>query len=127
MKTKTQNTLISDTLNELSSKYLGDNATEFLNVTMQEELNSYNDSSELFQDLQDNGYFNEEIIYYSKAIVYLKENDASLSESLEIATELGYTTENLNSELLASLHASRKKEDDFFEYVAPELDKLLNK
>ena len=127
MKTKTQNTLIFDTLNELSSKYLGDNATEFLNVTMQEELNSYNDSSELFQDLQDNGYFNEEIIYYSKAIVYLKENDASLSESLEIATELGYTTENLNSELLASLHASRKKEDDFFEYVAPELDKLLNK
>ena len=125
MKTKTQNTLISDTLNELSSKYLGDNATEFLNVTMQEDLNSYNDSSELFQDLQENGYFNEEIIYYYKAMDYLRENDCSLSESLEIATELGYTTENLNSELLASLHASRKKENDFFEYVAPELDKLL--
>ena len=125
MKTKTQNTLISDTLNELSSKYLGDNATEFLNVTMQEDLNSYNDSSELFQDLQENGYFNEEIIYYYKAMDYLRENDCSLSESLEIATELGYTTENLNSELLASLPTSRKKEDDFFEYVAPELDKLL--
>ena len=125
MKTKTQNTLISDTLNELSSQYLGHNATEFLNVTMQEDLNSFDDSSELFQDLQENGYFNEEIIYYYKAMDYLRENDCSLSESLEIATELGYTTENLNSELLASLHTSRKKEDDFFEYVAPELDKLL--
>jgi len=126
MKTKTQNTIIFDALNELSSQYLGDNATDFLNVTMQEDLNSYNDSDELFQDLQDNGYFNEEIIYYYNAMKYLQENDCSLSESLEIATEYGYTTENLNSETLASLHASRKKEEDFFEYVAPEIDKLLN-
>tara|TARA_R110002020_G_scaffold283961_1_gene499590 strand:+ start:299 stop:679 length:381 start_codon:yes stop_codon:yes gene_type:complete len=125
MTTQTKNTLIFDTLNELSSKYLGDDATDFLNLSMQEELTAYKDSSELFYDLMDNGYFNEEVIYYSNAIEYLKENDASLSESLEIAEEYGCTLENINSEVLASLHASRKKADDFFEYVAPEIDKLL--
>ena len=42
---------------------------------------------------------------------YLKENDPSLSESLEIAAELGYDFKNLNSEILASLLASRKEEE----------------
>lgn len=44
-----------------------------------------------------------EIIYYSRAIEYLSENDPSLNESLSLASELGYTTENLNSEILATL------------------------
>ena len=84
------------------------------------------DEYDLFTDLQDNGYFNEEVIYYSTAINYLKENDPSLSESLEIATEYGYTTNNLNSELLASLHASQKKEETFNELITPELVTLFN-
>tara|TARA_R110002050_G_scaffold238573_1_gene374646 strand:- start:392 stop:730 length:339 start_codon:yes stop_codon:yes gene_type:complete len=45
----------------------------------------------------------EEIIYYHKAIDYLKENDNNLFESLSIANELGYNVINLNSELLATL------------------------
>lgn len=45
----------------------------------------------------------QEIIYYHKAIDYLKENDSSLLESLSIAYEYGYDCENLNSELLATL------------------------
>ena len=45
----------------------------------------------------------EEIIYYHKAIDYLKENDNSLFESLSIAAEYGYNVESLNSELLATL------------------------
>ena len=44
-----------------------------------------------------------EIIYYSKAIAYLQENDQSLRNSLELAAGLGYETANLNSELLATL------------------------
>ena len=92
---------------------------------MQEDLISYNDSYELFNDLQDNGYFNEEIIYYHTAINYLKENDCSLSESLDIANEYGYTLENLNSEILASLHASKKKEETYFECIAEEINELL--
>lgn len=120
-----RNQLIFDTISELSNKYLAEDLTDFLNSSMQEDLTEYNDSSQLFQDLQDNGFFNEEVIYYSKAMEYLKENDCSLCESIEIAAEYGYTLENINSETLASLHASRKKEQDFWEYVAPELDKLL--
>ena len=45
----------------------------------------------------------EEIIYYYKAMEYLSKYDNSLTESMELALELGYETENINSELLATL------------------------
>jgi hypothetical protein len=45
-----------------------------------------------------------EIIYYSKAVNYLLENDASLRESLGLANDLGFTLDNLNSETLATIH-----------------------
>tara|TARA_R100000656_G_C3918511_1_gene122329 strand:+ start:127 stop:714 length:588 start_codon:yes stop_codon:yes gene_type:complete len=49
-------------------------------------------------------YINEEeIIYHSKAMEYLREYDNSLFESLSIASELCYDVEDLNSELLATL------------------------
>jgi hypothetical protein len=118
-----KNELMRDTLQGLTIKYLGDDATEYLSCP--DELGDY-DSHEIYDELRDNGFFDVEIIYYHKAIDYLKEYDASLAESIEIATEYGYTLENINSELLASLHASRKKEDDFWEYIAPELDKINN-
>jgi hypothetical protein len=117
--------LIVDTLQELTIKYLGDDANEYLNSSIKEDLHEY-DTNDIFDELQDNGYFQEEIIYYSKAMQYLIENDCSLSESLEIAHEYGYNLDNLNSETLATIHASRKKENDFYEYVAPELDKIIN-
>ena len=112
---------IIDLLDELADKFIGDTPSEYLSIKT--DLTDVND---LFFDLQNNGYFNEEVIYYSSAIRYLKENDPSLTESLEIATEYGYTTENLNSELLASLHASQKKEETFHELIAPELENLFN-
>ena len=112
---------IIDLLDTLADKYIGDTPSEYLSIKT--DLTDVND---LFDDLQTNGYFNEEVIYYSSAIRYLKDNDPSLTESLEIATEYGYTTENLNSELLATLHASQKKENTFFEDIAPELENLFN-
>ena len=123
METKTKNELTRETLQELTLKYLGEDATDFYNHT--EDLGE-KDSQDIYEDLNDNGYFNVEIIYYHKAMEYLKENDTSLNESLELAAEYGYTTENLNSELLASLHASRQREDKYFEFVAPELEKIYN-
>tara|TARA_R110000796_G_scaffold91302_1_gene195385 strand:- start:158 stop:586 length:429 start_codon:yes stop_codon:yes gene_type:complete len=108
-------------LDSLADKYIGDTPSEYL--SSKEDLT---DVADLFDDLRGNGYFNEEVIYYSSAIRYLKDNDPSLCESLEIATEYGYTTENLNSELLATLHASQKKENTFFEDIAPELENLFN-
>ena len=118
-----KNELMRDTLQELSIKYLGEDATDFYNNI--EDLGK-KDSSEIWEDLNDNGFFHVEIIYYAKAMEYLKEYDCSLAESIEIATEYGYTLENINSELLASLHASRQRENNFWEYVAPELDKIFN-
>lgn len=44
-----------------------------------------------------------ETIYYSDAIDYLKENDRTLTESLELAKNAWYDLENLNSCVLATL------------------------
>lgn len=67
------------------------------------------------QMIEDGNGFDVEIIYYAKAIEYLAENDPSLNESLEIASEYGYEVQNLNSEILASLLASRNARDEFYE------------
>ncbi len=117
-----KNELMRDTLQQLTIKYLGEDATDFYN---NEDLGG-KDSHEIFGDLSDSGFFDVEVIYYHKAMNYLTEYDYSLCESIEIATEYGYILENINSELLASLHASEKRRNDFFEYVAPELEKIIN-
>jgi hypothetical protein len=65
-----------------------------------------------------------EVIYYSKAIDYLAKNDNSLRESIDIALEYGLSLENINSELLASLLASRKLEELLHEY-RDEIDEIL--
>jgi intracellular sulfur oxidation DsrE/DsrF family protein len=64
--------------------------------------------------IEDNQGFDSEIIYYSRAIEYLQENDPSLRNSLEIASEYGYEVSNLNSEILASLLASQNIREDFY-------------
>lgn len=48
--------------------------------------------------------FESEIIYYSKAMNYLMENDCSLRESLDLCADMGYSLENINSEFLATVH-----------------------
>ena len=69
---------------------------------------------DLYNELDNNEAFNIDIIYYNRAMKYLSENDFSLSESIEIAVDMGYSLENINSELLASLHASQKAREDFW-------------
>ena len=68
----------------------------------------------LNDELEDNNNFDVEIIYYSNAIDYLRENDESLQESIQIALEYGYTLESVNSELLASLLASKQTREDYY-------------
>ena len=46
----------------------------------------------------------QEIIYYHKAMQYLAENDASLVESFNLADNIGYTFQSINSETLATIH-----------------------
>ena len=88
------------------------------------DINDINDSDDLLELIEDNNGFDIDIIYYSKAIKYLSEHDASLSESMEIASDMGYSTENLNSELLASLHASQKAREDFHS-ITDEINEIL--
>ena len=116
--------MLSDTLYELCEEYLEDNPFDYLSEDTQENLHEYT-VYEILQELEDNGFFDVEIIYYSKAMQYLMEHDTSLSESLEIASMYGYNTENLNSELLASLLASRNKRENFNAYVFPKLEELI--
>ena len=71
-------------------------------------------------------YINESrIIYYSKAIAYLSDNDASLYESLEIAKEYGYTIEDLNSELLATLLYQQNFTNEWYN-ISEQVEQILN-
>ena len=66
-----------------------------------------------------------EIIYYSKAMAYLSDNDNSLYESLEIASEMGITTENLNSELLATLLYQQNLTNQWYE-ISEQVEEIFN-
>lgn len=72
--------------------------------------------NELAEYIEEQGGFNVDIIYYGSAMDYLKENDPSLNNSLEIAHEMGFTPDRLNSETLASLLASKLVREEFEEY-----------
>lgn len=70
------------------------------------------DSVDCFDELE---WFSEDITYYSKAIEYLANNDPSLSESIGLASELGYDIDDVNSELLASLLATENNLQEWWE------------
>ena len=87
-----------------------------------------------FEDAKDfERYFEEleysthqtECIYYSNAMKYLSEHDTSLNESLEIASEMGYEVEQLNSELLATLLMQRKELEALYD-AKDDLEDLYN-
>ena len=118
-----KNQYIIEMLDYMTDKNFGDYASDFL---PDYNDNEFLDAEEILDDLRDEGYFIEEIIYYKTAIKYLQDNDASLSESIEIAVEMGYELKNINSELLASLLYSRQKEDTFLIEIMPQLEKLFN-
>lgn len=104
MKTKIENFL-----RELKTEI------DVLNFVDIDNINHDNAFDSIYEMINDNNGFDIEIIYYSKAIDYLAENDTSLNGSLEIAAEYGYEVQNLNSEILASLLASRNARDEFYE------------
>jgi hypothetical protein len=79
---------------------------------------------ELTDYLHDQGAFNIEIIYYHNAIAYLKENDPSLQYSLQIAQDMGYIFEDLDSEVLASILAS-ENEREAYALIQDELADIL--
>jgi uncharacterized protein YhbP (UPF0306 family) len=46
----------------------------------------------------------QEIIYYGVAMNYLIDNDCSLVDSITSAHDMGCSLENINSEVLATIH-----------------------
>jgi len=91
----------------------------FLNIEEHTNL------EEITEVLHDNNAFEQDVVYYSTAMKYLQENDPSLRESLEIANEYGFTLENLNSEVLASLLKTKNVEEEFSE-LETEIEDFLN-
>lgn len=70
-------------------------------------ITNSNPFDKLLETITDNGIFNDiYIMYYTVALDFLRDNDPSLQDSLGLAHDLGFTAENLNSELLASLLAA---------------------
>ena len=85
--------------------------TDFIEIDWEnnQELNFDN----IEEEINDNNGFDLEIIYYSNAIEYLKNNDPSLRYSLELADEYCYTIDTLSSEILASLLYSQNEREKF--------------
>lgn len=81
--------------------------------------------ADLYDYLLDNGAFDQEIIYYNRAMDYLRKHDPSLRESIELALDYGYSIANLNSELLATILASQNNRDSFGEHWN-EIESLLD-
>ena len=106
---KTINEQIKDFLNGLNSPV---EIIDYIDIDQIDENDPFNS---IYYMIEENGGFDIEIIYYDDAINYLKENDPSLLESLEIASDLGYKVNDLNSEILASLLASKIARDKFLE------------
>lgn len=110
---KTRNEKLEEFLSSLDSE---------INIINCVDLDNVTDFNSLREEIEGSKGFDIEISYYSNAIEYLTENDASLTESLAIAAESGYNIENLNSELLASLLASQKNREDFEEFEDKVID-----
>ena len=89
------------------------------------DLTEYN-ARALYNYVWENRLLEVDIIYYGKAMKYLMEHDTSLSESMQLAQELGHELKNINSELLASLLATHKNEEEF-NYIQEELEELFDK
>ena len=102
MKTK-----IETFLSELSTEIDVLNYVDIDNIGMSNPFDS------ICEMVEDNNGFDVEIIYYSNAIDFLAEHDPSLQESLEIASEYGFEVGSLNSEILASLLASKLAREEF--------------
>lgn len=81
------------------------------------QFEGFDSADELIDSLREE-IKNEEVIYYSNAMEYLSKNDNSLLESLGIAYELGYKTNKINSELLATLLLQQNLDQELNELIS---------
>jgi hypothetical protein len=81
------------------------------NYLMESDVEDFDDICEI---LLDEGALEVEIIYYREAMDYLMEHDLTLTDSLEIAEEMGYKPSDLNCCTLATLLATRNNECNLY-------------
>lgn len=92
------------------------------------DLDYYYQSDQTFDEYIEcvtEAIYQEEIIYYSKAIEYLEKNDPSLSDSVGIANDMGYNLKNINSELLATLHYQQYLHEELYE-LRDKIEEIFN-
>mgnify|MGYP001218777325 CR=1 FL=1 len=104
MKTK-----IEDFLMRLNTEIDVLNLIDIDNIDFNNAFNS------IMEMIEDNSGFNVDVIYYSRAMDFLQKNDCSLMDSIALASEFGYSIEDLNSELLATLLYSSMIREEFCE------------
>lgn len=102
--------------------------TEIYNFPIQLDYTYKNgDNFQDFCDTLNDEIFCLEMIYYSGAIDYLKENDNSLRESLEIASEHCYQIDYLSSEVLATLLYQKRTTELWYNKISDKVEKLFKK
>lgn len=97
------------------------------------DLNDYVFENNVFETTEDLREYLEdrireqEIVYYTSAMDYLKDNDNSLRTSLEIAYNYGYELKNLSSEILASLLLQEDLIEELINFINEvEQDEIFN-
>ena len=123
---------INTFINELDKKYFRNKVfnclSHFLTDNFLEELDQDDPEecyNEIYDKLNENGFFNIKVICYSKAIKYLQEEDQSLQESIALASEYGCKLEDIDSKLLANLLASEAAKD-VFRFLEYEITEFFN-
>lgn len=119
--------LLTTTINKLCENYdFNDTPMYYVDKDELQECDDVYDIIQLFTDANDDRQITDtEIIYYTNAMDYLKEHDASLTTSLWLAADMGYTVQNMSSENLASLLVSDNNYDDYQRFLQ-ELEKELD-
>jgi|SRR5690625_559963 len=85
-------------------------------IDINDFLEVSNSIEDLYESIEDQ-IRNYEVIYYSRAMELLSEEDPSLIESLSLAHEMGYEPKDLNSEILATLLIQQRMLEELWEIM----------
>ena len=75
------------------------------------------DNEEHLQEILQERIGEQEVIYYSNAMDFLQEEDQSLQETIELAKDMGYTIESVNSELLATILLQERMSEEIQDLI----------
>ncbi|MDA9231281.1 hypothetical protein N9O56_01775 [Rickettsiales bacterium] len=113
---------INQFIDQLDQKHFNDDYSnclnDFLTNDFLEELEQ-EDPKKCFEDIYEElsrefGFFDIDVIYYSKAIKYLQDNDSSFTNSLQLASDHGYEAKDLNCQILANILLNNSAIETFY-------------